>query len=323
MRKRLFVLVLPALLLLGNCAEGDRTRVLKLAHELDTSHPVHKGMVFMAEKLAEISQGRMRVDIYPGGQLGGERELIELLQIGSLAMTKVSTAPMESFVPEMVIFGIPYVFRDDDHRWRVLNSAVGQRLLLAGETVFLRGLCFYDAGSRSFYVKDKPIETPADLSGLKIRVMKSITSVKMIQALGGSSTPIPWAELYTALQQGVVDGAENNPPSFHLSRHYEVCRCYSLDEHTSIPDILLISTTVWNSLTPQEQRWLQQAVDESVVHQRRLWTEACEEALRTVQKAGVVVTRPDKEPFRRAVQPMHESYRGTPIYDLIQEIAAL
>lgn len=323
MRKRLFVLVLPALLLLGNCAEGDRTRVLKLAHELDTSHPVHKGMVFMAEKLAEISQGRMRVDIYPGGQLGGERELIELLQIGSLAMTKVSTAPMESFVPEMVIFGIPYVFRDDDHRWRVLNSAVGQRLLLAGETVFLRGLCFYDAGSRSFYVKDKPIETPADLSGLKIRVMKSITSVKMIQALGGSSTPIPWAELYTALQQGVVDGAENNPPSFHLSRHYEVCRYYSLDEHTSIPDILLISTTVWNSLTPQEQRWLQQAVDESVVHQRRLWTEACEEALRTVQEAGVVVTRPDKEPFRQAVQPMHESYRGTPIYDLIQEIAAL
>ncbi len=322
MRKRLFVLVLPALLL-GNCAEGDRTRVLKLAHELDTSHPVHKGMVFMAEKLAEISQGRMRVDIYPGGQLGGERELIELLQIGSLAMTKVSTAPMESFVPEMVIFGIPYVFRDDDHRWRVLNSAVGQRLLLAGETVFLRGLCFYDAGSRSFYVKDKPIETPADLSGLKIRVMKSITSVKMIQALGGSSTPIPWAELYTALQQGVVDGAENNPPSFHLSRHYEVCRYYSLDEHTSIPDILLISTTVWNSLTPQEQRWLQQAVDESVVHQRRLWTEACEEALRTVQEAGVVVTRPDKEPFRQAVQPMHESYRGTPIYDLIQEIAAL
>jgi len=297
--------------------------VLKLAHELDTSHPVHKGMVFMAEKLAAISQGRMRVDIYPGGQLGGERELIELLQIGSLAMTKVSTAPMESFVPEMVIFGIPYVFRDDDHRWRVLNSAVGQRLLLAGETVFLRGLCFYDAGSRSFYVKDKPIETPADLSGLKIRVMKSITSVKMIQALGGSSTPIPWAELYTALQQGVVDGAENNPPSFHLSRHYEVCRYYSLDEHTSIPDILLISTTVWNSLTPQEQRWLQQAVDESVVHQRRLWTEACEEALRTVQEAGVVVTRPDKEPFRQAVQPMHESYRGTPIYDLIQEIAAL
>ncbi|HOX87167.1 MAG TPA: TRAP transporter substrate-binding protein [bacterium] len=316
-------MVLPALLLLGNCAEGDRTRVLKLAHELDTSHPVHKGMVFMAEKLAAISQGRMRVDIYPGGQLGGERELIELLQIGSLAMTKVSTAPMESFVPEMVIFGIPYVFRDDDHRWRVLNSAVGQRLLLAGETVFLRGLCFYDAGSRSFYVKDKPIETPADLGGLKIRVMKSITSVKMIQALGGSSTPIPWAELYTALQQGVVDGAENNPPSFHLSRHYEVCRYYSLDEHTSIPDILLISTTVWNSLTPQEQRWLQQAVDESVVHQRRLWTEACEEALRTVQEAGVVVTRPDKEPFRQAVQPMHESYRGTPIYDLIQEIAAL
>ncbi|MEJ2543263.1 MAG: TRAP transporter substrate-binding protein DctP [Calditrichaceae bacterium] len=182
-------------------------------------------------------------------------------------------------------------------------------------------MCYYDAGSRSFYAIDKPINTPADLKGMKIRVMKSITAVNMVKALGGSPTPIPWGELYTALQQGVVDGAENNPPSFYFSRHYEVCKYYSLDEHTAVPDILLMSTVVWNNLTPQEQEWLQKAVDESVIHQKKLWKEATEEALKAVQEAGVKVTYPDKTPFLEAVKPMHDSYKGTPIYDLIQEIS--
>jgi tripartite ATP-independent transporter DctP family solute receptor len=199
--------VLAVSLFMAGCSAESGVRVIKLAHVLDTGHPVHKGMVFMAQRVSEKSAGKMRVDIYPSGQLGGERDLIELLQIGSLAMTKVSTAPLEAFVPEMKIFGIPYVFRDDEHRWKVLKGAIGRRLLLAGEKYFLRGMCYYDAGSRSFYTKERPVHEPADLQGLKIRVMKSITSVNMVQALGGSATPIPWGELYTALQQGVVDGA--------------------------------------------------------------------------------------------------------------------
>ncbi len=305
---------------LFSCGEVKRVRVVKLAHVLDTTHPVHQGMAYMAERVIEKSGGKMRVDIYPGGQLGQERDLIELLQIGSLAMTKVSTAPLESFVPEMKIFGIPYVFRDEEHRWKVFQGAIGKRLLLAGEDYFLRGMCYYDAGSRSFYTKERPIHSPVDLPGLKIRVMKSITSVKMVQALGGSATPIPWGELYTALQQGVVDGAENNPPSFYLSRHYEVCKFYSLDEHTAVPDILLMSTVVWNSLSQEEQKWLQEAVDESVEKQKILWKEASEHALKEVEKAGVAIIHPDKKPFREAVQEMHESYKGTSIYDLIKEI---
>jgi len=290
---------------------------------LDVTHPVHKGMVYMAERVAEKSGGAMRVDIYPSGQLGAERELVELLQIGSLAMTKVSASPVESFVPEMKIFSLPYVFRDKEHLWKVLDGAIGRRLLLAGEDYFLRGMCYYDAGSRSFYTKEAPIRAPADLAGLKIRVLKSLTAVKMIESLGGSATPISWGELYTALQQGVVDGAENNPPSFYLSRHYEVCKFYSLDEHTSIPDILLISTRVWNGLTKQEQQWLQDAVDESVVYQRTLWEESVADALREVQKAGVEVIYPDKRPFRESVREMHESYRGTPVYSLLTEIAGI
>ncbi|MFC1620200.1 TRAP transporter substrate-binding protein [Candidatus Neomarinimicrobiota bacterium] len=308
------------LVCLSACVSERSVKVLKLAHVLDTTHPVHKGMVFMAEQVAEKSGGRMRVDIYPGGQLGAERDLIELLQIGSLAMTKVSTAPLEAFVPEMKVFGVPYVFRDDNHRWKALSGEIGRRLLLAGEQYFLRGMCYYDAGTRSFYTKDRPIQAPVDLEGLKIRVMKSITAVKMVQALGGSATPIPWGELYTSLQQGVVDGAENNPPSFYLSRHYEVCKYYSLDEHTAVPDILLMSTVVWNDLSSQEQTWLQEAVDESVEYQKRIWQEASNEALREVQEGGVEILYPDKAPFREAVREMHASYKGTPIYDLIQEI---
>ncbi|HDQ44592.1 MAG TPA: TRAP transporter substrate-binding protein [bacterium] len=323
MKKHLHPVYLLFGLLLAGCADDTHVEILKLAHELDTSHPVHKGMVFMARRVAELSDGKMRIDIYPGGQLGQERELIELLQIGSLAMTKVSTAPLESFVPEMKIFGIPYLFRDDEHRWKVLSGEIGERLLLAGQDYLIRGLCYYDAGSRSFYTKSQPILRPDDLSGLKIRVMKSITSMEMVRSLGGSATPIPWGELYTALQQGVVDGAENNPPSFHLSRHYEVCKYYSLDEHTSVPDILLMSRAVWERLSPREREWLQQAVDESIPVQRQYWQEAVDEALRVVREADVQVLYPDKAPFRERVKPMHESYRGTTIYDLIREINAV
>lgn len=322
-RTRLYwgaVLVATVAMLAAGCGSDSKVTVVKLAHALDISHPVHKGMVFMGEKVDEYSLGKMRVDIYPSGQLGNERELIELLQIGSLAMTKVSTAPMEAFVPEMKIFGIPYLFRDSEHRWKVLNSPIGKKLLFAGESFFLRGMCYYDAGSRSFFTIDKPILTPDDLKGMKIRVMKSITSVNMVKALGGSPTPIPFGELYTSLQQGVVDGAENNLPSFYLSRHYEVCKYFSFDEHTSIPDILLMSTLIWDGLSDQEQQWLQRAVDDSVKYQKELWKISTEESLKLVREAGVEIIYPDKTPFVNAVQSMHDSYQGTPLYDLIQEI---
>src|SRR5690606_5191386 len=156
--------------LLSGCAKHSDVEVLKMAHSLDHTHPVHLAIVYMSDRLYEISDGAMRMDVYPGGQLGGERELMELLQIGSLAMTKVSTSPMEGFVPAMKVFNAPYVFRHRDHYWRVLNRDLGRDLLLAGDTVNLRGLGYYDAGSRSFYTTNQPGPTPADLQGLKIRV---------------------------------------------------------------------------------------------------------------------------------------------------------
>ena len=309
--------------LLSACAGDTEVRTLKMAHTLDQTHPVHQGIVFMADRLEEVSGGKMTIDIYPGGQLGSERELMELLQIGSLAMTKVSSSPMEGFVPAMKVFNVPYVFRDNEHFWRVLNSEEGKELLLAGDSVNLRGLGYFDAGSRSFYNVDTPVYKPEDLNGQKIRVQQSQTALQMVKSLGGSPTPISWGELYTALSQGVVDGAENNPPSFYTSKHYEVCKYYTLNEHTSVPDIVLISSYIWNNLDQQEQVWLQQAMDDAVVYQRKLWAEKTQEALDAVQEAGVTVIRPDKKPFMDKVQAMHESYKGTEIYDLIQTFKAM
>jgi tripartite ATP-independent transporter DctP family solute receptor len=299
---------------------GPRAAVtLKLGHGLDIAHPVHKAMVFMAEKVREESAGRMRVEIFPNEQLGNEKECIEALQLGYLAMTKTSSAPMEGFVPQMRVFGIPYLFRDAAHFWRVCSGPIGKKLLLAGESKRLRGLCYYDAGARSFYA-DKAIHQPADLAGMKIRVQNSIMSMKMVEAMGGSPTPIPWGELYTSLDQGVVDGAENNTPSFRTSRHYEVCQYYSLDEHTRLPDILIISTRVWSHLTPEQQSILQEAVDESVEYQRRIWAEAEEKDLQVVQEGGATVVRPDQGPFRTSVQRVWKEFEGTDIGDLIRQI---
>ncbi len=307
----------------GGCKKsedaGKSKVVLKLAHSLDVGHPVHKAMEYMAEKAKEKSGGRMQVQIFPSEQLGTEKENIESLQLGYLAMTKTSTAVMEGFVPRMRIFGIPYLFRDSEHYWKVLKGPIGKKLLLAGQNKGLRGLCFYDAGARSFYAK-KEINSPADLVGLKIRVMNSTMSIEMIKAMGGSPTPIPWGELYTSLEQGVVDAAENNPPSYRTSRHYEVCKFYTLDEHARLPDILMISVKVWNNLTPEFQQILQEAVDESVEYQRKIWAEAEKEDLKIVKEAGVKVIHPDKKPFQESVQSMWDDYKDTELGELIKQI---
>jgi tripartite ATP-independent transporter DctP family solute receptor len=280
-------------------------RIIKLGHAQVTNHPVHEAMLLLAERVKEKSNGKLIVKVYPNQQLGSERELVELLQIGSLGMTKVSAATMEGFAPTWQVFGMPYLFRDDAHQRKVLEGPIGDQLLLDGEKFWLRGLCYYDAGKRSFYTKNKPVEKPEDLVGLKVRVQESNTATNMVKSLGSSPTPVSYGELYTALQQGIVDAAENNPPSLYTSKHYEVCKFYSLDEHTSLPDVMIVSTKVWESLNGQEQQWLQEAADESAVHEYKLWELATAEAMRELEAAGVTITYPDKEPFRKAVEGMY------------------
>lgn len=319
--KKLFNLSFCLLLIFSStgCEEIiSNTKVIKLGHGLDMSHPVHKAMEYMAERLDEKSDGTLRIDIYPNQQLGTERESLELLQIGSLGMTKVSTGVLENFIPSLKVFGLPFLFRDREHRFAALEGEIGEELLNDGLDMRLKGLTFYDAGSRSFYGKT-PMENPEDLEGLKLRVMESNTAINMVKLLGGSPTPIAWGELYTALQQGIVDGAENNLPSFYLSRHYEVCKYFMLDEHTALPDELLVSTLVWNNLTEQEQIWLKEAAMESSEYEKKIWREAEMEALEEIQKAGVEITYPDKDEFREKVQPMYDAFSQNPKMEKIIE----
>ncbi len=304
----------------GGSGGGETHRELRLAHVLDQSHPVHKAMEYMAGELRRLSGGELELLIFPNGQLGSETDSIEQVRRGALAMVKTSASAMEGFIPEMAVFGLPYLFRDDRHYWRVLEGETGQELLQKGGRHGLRGLCYYTAGARSFYTTDQAVLAPRDLNKLKIRVMRSNVAMRTIEQLGASPTPIPWGELYTALQQGMVDGAENNPPSLYSSRHYEVVRHYSLNEHTRIPDIIMISGRIWQELSPRERDWLQEAADRSVAYQRELWRERTAWSLGRIEEAGVRIHEVDKEPFAELAREVYAAFSGTPIADYIARI---
>src|SRR6056297_1290450 len=290
--KNLFVLIFIHALY-HSCTNAEESKTLRLGHGLDVSHSVHKAMVKMGEDLAQLSDGKLKVIIYPSQQLGTERQCLELLQIGSLDMTKVSVGVLENFAPKMKVLGLPFLFRDREHSFKVLDGALGQELLNGGEKYWLKGLGFYDAGSRSFYTVNKPVNSPEDLIGQKIRVMESVTAMDMVRGLGGSPTPISWGELYTALQQGLVDGAENNPPSVISANHYEICKYYSLDKHTSPMDVVVASKKTWAKLSDEQQAMLLETFEESVEYQRELWAEEVAGNFETLEEAGVEIIRPD------------------------------
>jgi tripartite ATP-independent transporter DctP family solute receptor len=292
-----------------------------MGHGLNVEHPVHLGILEMGRLLDSVSGGQMTMKVYANGQLGSERELMELIQIGSLDITKVSAGTLENFVPEFKVLTLPYLFADSLHLDAVLQGEIGEELLAKAEDYRMKGLCFYDAGRRSFYSKDKPIMDPTDLSGLKVRVMNSQSAIDMVSALGGSPTPVSYGELYTALDQGIVDAAENNPPSFYTSRHYEICKYYALDEHTATPDVVLISTETWARLNEEEKAWVKYAAETSVKLQKEVWAASVKESLAAVQAAGVEVVYPEKRPFQEKVGVLFDAFRSSPeIYEIIERI---
>lgn len=303
-------------------AEGEIN--LKLGHALDINHPVHKAMEFWADTLKKATDGRIIIKIYPGGQLGAEKELVEQLQMGTLDLTKVSSAGLEAFVPQMKVLGIPYLFKSKEHKWKVLDSPVGKELLAAGSDRGLIGIGFYEAGERSFYTKNGPIEKPSDLKNLKIRVIKSPMAINLLKTLGASPTPISWGELYTALQQGTVDGAENNPPSFVSARHYEVCKYYSLDKHTSPMDVVLAGKKAWDKLTEADKAIMIETFNVSVEYQKQLWAEVVKQNFAHLDSVGVEVIIPDQAPFIEAVAPLYKEYvKDEVISSLLEKIQAI
>ncbi len=311
----------------GGGAEGD-VRTLRVAHALSTQHPVHRGLERFAERLAELSGGRLRATLFANGQLGSETQYLEQLQAGTLDVAKVSAGALGNFLPAFQVFSLPFFFPDQASLWRALDGPVGAELLHTairrrgdGSASGLDGLAFYDAGARSFYAK-APIEGPESLRGRKWRVMADVIAMDMVESIGGAPTPIAFAELYSALAQGVVDGAENNPPSLLNSRHYETCTHYALTEHSIIPDLVLISARTRTRLSEREQAWLDQAARESALYQREVWARETAAALDTLRGLGVVIVQPDRAAFTAASSQVRAKYEAGPLGEWTRRLTA-
>jgi len=312
----------------GGAGGTSKERKLNIAHTLPTDHPVHLGIQHFADRLEALSGGRITCKIFPSGQFANETVSLERLQSGSLDFAKVSTAPVANFVPVMSVFSLPYLFNDEDHYWETLNGEVGQELLgrmetnEKGESSGLVGLGYFDAGSRNFYSKD-PITKPEDLKGKTVRVMRDPVAIAMIEAMGGNPSPMAFGELYSALQQGNVQAAENNPPSFVESRHLEVCKHFSFDHHSRIPDIFVASSTLWGKLSDQEKEWVYTAANEASVYQRKLWGAGTEKALATMESNGIEIHRPSLKPFQEASTPVIEKFAQGEVAEYVKRIRAL
>lgn len=320
-----FKILLPLLVfsfLLASCSnKNSDVKVLKLAHGLPPTHSVHLGLLHMNELLEELSDGKIKMDIYSSGQLGSEIQCIELLQIGSLDITKVSSSSLESFADPYKVFGIPYMFRSREHYFAVIDGPIGDEMLALTEPFWFRGLTYFDSGARSFYTVNRAVRTPQDLKGLKIRVQRSPIAVEMMRAFGGSATPVDWGELYTALQSNVVDGAENNTPSITTAFHHEVAKYYTVNEHTMCPDVIIISSAAWDKLDEQEREWMQEAAHKASIYQRSLWEEQEKQSLNEMIERGMEVIYPDKALFIEAATPMIERFKADPEFkEIINKI---
>ena len=299
------------LALFATGAQAAEKVTLKLAHNLERSHVVHQTFEHMAKEVKTLSDGKMTIRIYPSSQMGSARETMELLQNGALDMTKGSASDLESFDNVYAIYNLPYLFKDQDHFNKVVFGSVGKEIMDGSKDKGFFALSAYVAGTRSFYTK-KPITKPEDLIGLKIRVQASPTTLKMIELMGGAPTPISFGEVYTAMQQGVVDGAENNVPSWVQTRHIEIAKVFSEDEHASIPDFLVISTKTWDKLTPEQQQILAKAAKDSEAWQQQAWGKVEAETRAQAKAMGGEFVSVDKAPFRAAVQPLYDDFRKDP-----------
>ncbi|MGF1762682.1 TRAP transporter substrate-binding protein DctP [Aliivibrio kagoshimensis] len=324
MRKTILTAVIGAALTIGTSASAFAATTLKLSHNHNRDHAVHKAMTQMAKEVKELTNGEVKIRIYPDAQLGTQRESMELMQNGALDMVKTNAAEMEAFSADYSAFNLPYLFRDKEHYNSITEGAIGEKILASSRESGFIGLTYYAAGARSFYTS-KPINTPEDLKGLKVRVQPSPSAISMVKGLGGSPTPLAYGELYTALQQGVVDAAENNIPSFSLSRHSEVAKFFSLDEHTMVPDVLVISTKSYDGLTPEYQKIVKKAALDSMELMKELWDKSEKAERAKAEKMGVTFVTPNKAAFRDAVKPMYNEIKTSnpELHTLVEEIKAV
>lgn len=313
------VFVSLALALTGLVAAQEIT--LRAADNQPEDYPTVVGLRAMADYLSENSDGRIEMEIFAGGQLGDERSTIEQAQLGVIDIVRTSTSPVGEFYAPMGVFSLPYIFRDQAHFEAVLQGDVGEELLAGLEAADLVGLAYYDSGSRNFYTTKTPIRSVDDLSGLRIRTQESQVVLDMMAVLGAEPVPMAFGEVYSSLQTGVIDGAENNLPSYGPSgvRHYEVAPYYTLDGHARVPEVVMISKASWDRLSPEDQALVREAAQASVPVEFEAWAALVEESRQAVLEAGSEVIEVDTQPFQDAVQPLYEQY-GSEYGDLLQRI---
>ncbi|MEJ2134704.1 MAG: TRAP transporter substrate-binding protein [Desulfofustis sp.] len=272
-------------------------------------YPNTVAMDKFAELLKEKSGGKMTVKMYHSGTLGSQPDAIEQLRIGGIEIGNFNLGPLGPIVPEANVVSLPFIFKDVDHMWRVLDGKAGD-IINEGMTKFgIVPLAWYDAGARSFYNSKKPIMKPEDVAGMKVRVMNNDLYSGMISALGGNPSPMAFAEVYQSLKTGVVDGAENNWPSYESTGHYEVAQYYSMSQHLIIPETLCVNAKVWQGLSPEDQKILKEAAVESAMLQRKLWKEREKASEEKVLAGGVQFNEiPDKSGFQAAMKPVYEKF---------------
>lgn len=275
-------------------------------------YPTVKAVEFMGERLAERTNGRLGIKVFAGGQLGSETDTLEITSFGGLDLNRVNLAPLNSVEPLTLPFSLPFIFDSVAHMRRVMDSEVGDEVLDSLARHRLIGLCFYDSGARSFYNIRGPIRQPSDMAGLKLRVPASDLYVAMVNALGANAVPVPFGEVYQALAQGVVDGAENNWPSFVSARHFEVARFFSITEHLFTPEMLVMSKASWDQLSPEDRMLVRAAAKESVPYMRGLWDTRVAEAKAEIARSSVAVNPVDKEPFVALMRPVWDRFIVTP-----------
>ena len=271
-------------------------------------YPTVMAVKYMSDIISQKTGGKHSIKVYTGNALGGEKDTIEQTKIGALDLVRINVAPMNNICPETMVPTMPFLFRSKDHMRKVLDGPVGDEILKACAAQGFVGLAFYDSGSRSLYTVKKPVKSLADAKGLKIRVQQSDLWVSLLQAMGANATPMPYGEVYTALKTGLVDGAENNWPSYDTSKHHEVAKFYSQTEHSMAPEMLLMSKKIWDTLTPDEQKIFQAAAKESVPYMRKLWDEKEKKSYDLVVKAGAQVIDVDKKSFQDAMKPVYDKF---------------
>ena len=313
MKKKLILkifIILLSISILNSCTKrNSRKIILKAADDHELTYPTTRGLMKMGELLEEWTYGRIRVQIYPQAQLGSEKETIEQTQLGAIDINRVNITPITQVVKEMKVLALPYIFRNEEHEWKVLNGKVGEELLKKLENYNLVGLGYYDSGQRSFYDTKRAIRSIADLKDLKIRVQKADIVFDTVEAVGAIPVQMAFEEVYAGLKTGLIDGAENNEPSYITKGHYESAKYYTFDEHSRVPEIIIMSKKRWDKLSVKDRELIMRAAKESIPYQRELWKKEVEMAVAKARASGcVLITKIDKEPFIKAMEPVYNKY---------------